>query len=405
MEVKEKSIVKIDPAQYGLTETKAKEIEAMFKPMLDKMVELEGEFNQIAGLEINEGICYKARELRLKYVKVRTGTANIHRELKAFYLNGGRFVDGWKNAQLFASQGIEEKLSAIENHYENLEKERIAKLQETRAAEMERLDPSYVDQYIPENLGEMSEDIWNNFIMGIKINYEARKDAEKKAEEERQEKIRLDKHELDRRERILPYHDYWQGIVDAGALRDLSDELFEDVFKELAAKKKEEDQKQEQIRKENLRLQEEAEQREKQAKIEAAKREKAEAERLAKEEAERKIREEKESQEREAYEVKLKKEREERERAEAELKAKKEAEEKARLEAEAKARAEEEARKKAEKDARLAPDKKKLERLASDISDIRFPDVKSQEAFEIIQKVRNQFEQINQFIITQSKNL
>ena len=68
MEVKEKSqaIVKINASEYGLTETKAKEIEAMFKPMLDKMVELEEEFNQIAGLEINEGTCYKARELRLK---------------------------------------------------------------------------------------------------------------------------------------------------------------------------------------------------------------------------------------------------------------------------------------------------------------------------------------------------
>ena len=403
MEVKEKSqaIVKIDSAQYGLTETKAKEIEAMFKPMLDKMVELEDEFNQIAGLEITEETCYKARELRLKYVKVRTGTANIHRELKAFYLNGGRFVDGWKNAQMFASQGIEEKLSAIENHYENLEKERIAALQEKRAGEIAK----YEVDYIPDNLGLMPDDVWSNFLLGTKTNYETRKEAEKKAEEERQEKIRLDKRESDRRERILPYRDYWQGIIDSGALRDLSDELFEDVFKKLAAKKKEEDQKQEQIRKENLRLQKEAEEREKQAKIEAAKREKAEAERLAKEEAERKIREEKEQKEREVYEAKLKKEREERERAEAELKAKKEAEEKARLEAEAKARAEEESRKKAEREAQLAPDKKKLEILASDISDIQFPDVKSQEAFDVIKKVRIELQKINQYIIIQSKNL
>ena len=104
MEKEINSIVKINPADYGLTETKAKEIEAMFKPMLQKMVELEEEYNEVVKLEINKDTCTKAKELRLKYVKVRTGTASIHKELKAFYLNGGRFVDGWKNAQLFASQ-------------------------------------------------------------------------------------------------------------------------------------------------------------------------------------------------------------------------------------------------------------------------------------------------------------
>jgi len=347
MEVKKKSqsIVKIDPAQYGLTETKAKEIEAMFKPMLDKMVELEEEFNQIAGLEINKETCQQARDLRLKYVKVRTGTANIHKELKAFYLNGGRFVDGWKNAQLFASQGMEQRLFDIEQHYENLERERIAKLQEKRASEMEKLDPSYVDQYIPENLGQMPEDIWNNFILGIKTNYEARKEAEHKTEQER---IAREKAETEERERI---------------------------------------------KQENIRLQKEAEERERQEKIEAEKREKEE-----------KAREEKEKKDRAAYEASLEKERKERKRAEAELQAKKEAEEQARIEAEAKAKAEEQAIKKAERDARLAPDKKKLEKLASDISDIQFPDVKSQEAKDLIEAVGNKLEQVSTYILQFAKD-
>jgi hypothetical protein len=52
--IKTKSIVKLDPKQYGLTETKAKEIEAMFAPMLTKMVELETEFNEVSGLEVNK---------------------------------------------------------------------------------------------------------------------------------------------------------------------------------------------------------------------------------------------------------------------------------------------------------------------------------------------------------------
>jgi len=403
MEVKEKSqsIVKLNPQEYGLTETKAKEIEAMFRPMLDRMVELEMEFNEIIKLEITEETCRKARELRLKYVKVRTGTAAIHKELKDFYLKGGRFVDGWRNAQLFASQGLEEKLSSIENYYENLEKKRIAKLQEKRASELE----GYEVDFIPDNLGQMSNSVWQNFILGTKTNYEARKEAERKAEKERQEQIRLDKRESDRKEKILPYQEYWQGIIDAGTLRDLSDEVFEEVFKKVIVEKKDDDEKRKRIQKENERLKKEAEEREKQARKEAEKRAKEEADRQKKLEAERKEREEKERKEREAYEAKLKKEREEREKAEAELRAKKEAEERARVEAELKALKEEQERKKAESKARLAPDKKKLEKLIYDIKMIQFPDVKSQEAFNIIKNVRKHFEDIKDYILTESENL
>jgi hypothetical protein len=355
METKEitQQIVKINPKDYGLTETKAKEIEAMFKPMLQKMVELENEFNQIVGLEIDEDTCQKARELRLKYIKVRTGTAEIHRELKAFYLNGGRFVDGWKNAQLFASQDHEKKLADIENYYENLERERIAKLQEKRAKELEK----YETEYISGDLGNMPENVWQNYLLGAKTNYENRKEAERKAEQER---IAREKAEAEERERI---------------------------------------------RKENEQLKKQAEERERLAKIEAEKRAKEEAERQKKLEAERKAREEKERKEREAYEAKLKKEREEREKVEAELRIKKAAEEKARKEAEAFAKAEEAERKLAEKRARLAPDKKKLKKLAEDILLTVYPDLKSQEAFNILQNVRVNQSKIAEYIMEQSKKL
>ena len=45
-------------------------------------------------------------------------------------------------------------------------------------------------------------------------------------------------------------------------MRDLSDEVFEAAFESILAAKKKDDQKQEQIRKDNLRLQKEAEERE-----------------------------------------------------------------------------------------------------------------------------------------------
>lgn len=177
------TLVKIDPKEFGLEESKASEIAAQFQPMLDKMVELETEFNEIVNLPIEDlNTSVKAKQLRLKYVKVRTGTADIHKLQKSFYLAGGRFVDGWKNAQLFASEGIEKRLEAIELYAINKEKERIATLQTERELQL--------SEYGAENLqslklGEMSNDVFANFLLGTKTGFENKKEAERVAEENR----------------------------------------------------------------------------------------------------------------------------------------------------------------------------------------------------------------------------
>lgn len=283
-------IVKIDPKEFGLEEAKANQIAEQFKPMLEKMVELEKEFNEIITLPIEEKeTAKKAKELRQKYVKVRTGTAEIHKTQKAFYLAGGRFVDGWKNAQLFASQGIEEKLEAIEKHAENLERERIDNLKNERA---KLLDGYGVENIDVLGLGSMSESVWNNFLAGTKLAYEQKIEAEKKAEQER---IEREKAEAEERKRI---------------------------------------------KEENERLKEEAEAQAKELEIERAR---VEEQRKVAEEKARKEREEieaKAAQEKAKQDAILKAERQAKEKLEAELKAKDEAEAKARKEAEEKAEAE-----------------------------------------------------------------
>lgn len=297
-EVKEVSIVKIDPREYGLEESKAADIAAQFKPMLDRMVELEKEYNEIIQLPIEDvATSRKAKELRLKYVKVRTGTAEIHKAQKAFYLAGGRFVDGWKNAQLFASQGIEEKLEAIEKHQENLEKERIEKLRAEREA---ALAPYGVENIEMLSLGHMADQVWENFLSGTKANHQAKLDAELLAEAE---KIEKEKAEADERERVR---------IENAKLKAEA-EAREKVIAEERAKAEKE------------RLAVEAARKKEQAAAEA----KLKAER---EVAEKKIREEREKAEAAAakakaeQDAKIKAEREAREKAEAELKAKQEAE-------------------------------------------------------------------------------
>ena len=173
-------------------------------------------------------------ELRAHYRKMRN---KIHKELKAFYLAGGRFVDGWKNAQLAASQGKEERLMSIKKHYENLEKERIAKLQEERAKLLEPYDLSV----IPENLGEVEPDVWENYLKGVKSNYEIRVQAEKKAEEERLEAERIEALRWKRADIIKPYYSFFEEPTDGRHLGHYSDEEFEALHADLKAKKEADD--------------------------------------------------------------------------------------------------------------------------------------------------------------------
>lgn len=189
------ALVKINPAEFGLSDNQAAQVEAAFRPMLEKMVGLEDEYNRVVSLPITPETIKEAHDLRMEYVRIRTGTAKIHKNAKAFYLAGGRFVDGWKNAQHFASQGKEEKLKAIEDYYENLERERIAKLQAERASTLQEYEPGY----IPEDLGKMEAEVWDKYLLGVKLAYDQRIEAERKAEEER---IAKEKAEAEEREKI-----------------------------------------------------------------------------------------------------------------------------------------------------------------------------------------------------------
>lgn len=225
-------LIKVDPREYNLEETKAKQISEVFKPMLDKMEALESEYNEIIKLELNEETSKAAKELRLKYVKVRTGTAEIHKKQKAFYRQGGLFIDGWKNAQLFASQNIEDKLLEIEKYQENLERERIKAITEERLAIVRQYDP----EFNVMNIGEYSVQFWNSFILGVKTAHE-----ETKKQKEVEEQLRLQA-ELDlvlhneRKEKLIPVWKFLTEDLKTENFGTWDEEMFEGLYQELREK-------------------------------------------------------------------------------------------------------------------------------------------------------------------------
>lgn len=375
-----KDIVKLDPQEYGLEESRAKEIAAQFQPMLDKMKELEDQYNEVLKLpEDDPETAKKAKRVRLEYVKVRTGTEKIHKKQKAFFLAGGRFVDGWKNTQKFASQGIEEKLKEIETYHERKEAERKERLRQER---WEKLS-NYMEEE-PNGLGNMEESVFENLLSGAKTAHEQKVEAERKAEEERQERERLDKLEQKRKIEIAPY---LQFANETPQVRELSEAGYSDLLGKLKKAKAKHDAEQEKIRKENERLRKEAE-------AERKRQEKIEAERKAKEEKERREREERQRKEREAHEEALRKEREERERVEAEIEAR-------RKEEEAERKRQAEAKRKAE----LAPDKDKLRSVVDQLVSIQMPSVKDEDAKEIEKEVEARLQEVISYIETEVEKL
>ena len=191
----EKQLIVIDPKEYGLEQNEAKQVEAVFTPMIAKMTELEDEFNEIVALPVEPDTCKKAKELRLKYVKIRTATADIHKKAKAYYLAGSRFVDGWRNAQQFASANKEDALMQIEKHFELLEQAAREKLGNERSAAL----APYVDDVSCYNLAEMSQQGFDQLLESSKIACEAKAKAEKEAEDAR---LEAEKKEREEQERI-----------------------------------------------------------------------------------------------------------------------------------------------------------------------------------------------------------
>jgi hypothetical protein len=182
------NIINLNPTEYGLEANEAKQVQAVFVPMIEKLTELEDEYNQVVAQEMTPELTKQAKELRLKFVKIRTETARIHKSAKAYYLAGGRFVDGWKNAQLQASGQKEEKLKEIEDYYENLERQRREDLHQSR---IEMISP-YVEDKTGLDFRTMEEDVFQAYLSTKKQAHEDRIKAEAEAEQERIAKEKAD---------------------------------------------------------------------------------------------------------------------------------------------------------------------------------------------------------------------
>lgn len=188
-------LVVVDMSEYGMDADKAQAVKKDFDVVLSKAVELESGLKEVLALPITPETCAKAKTLRLRCVKIRTGITAVHKERKAFYLSGGRAVDGLKNAYIHAVSGIEDKLKEIETHYERIEEERLKALQAER---VERLSP-FVEDARERDLTKFEADEFEALFQMKKKQHEDLIEAQRQAEADR---VAKEKAEADERERI-----------------------------------------------------------------------------------------------------------------------------------------------------------------------------------------------------------
>jgi len=300
------ALVQTGTKEFALEQNMAIAIATRFLPNIDATKALNEKFQEVVAKEINEETVKEAKTLRLQYVKLRTGTAVIHKTEKIAFLNGGRFVDSCKAAQLLNGEPCEIKLKEIEDHFETMRKEAVKKLQVEREAYL----IEFGVEVFPSLLGEMEQAVWDNYINGVKLNFEA-----KKAEAAEVEALRAKQEE--------------EAKAEQERIRLENEQLKADAIEREATAKKEQATRD---KADAARIAKE--------KVEQAARDKADAERIAKakeeqEERDRlaKVEADKARKAREAAEAKLAEERKDRERVEAEERSKREA-----LEAELKAK-------------------------------------------------------------------
>lgn len=270
-------IVKVEaPKEIAVEQVSA--VKEAFQPTFEAMAELEPRYKALTDIKLVEPTkeqCGEARAVRLLLVKTRTGTATTHKTLKADALIYGRYLDGMKKAQLIACEKRESDLMDIEKHFENIEKERREQLQEERAERLQKFEVGF----IPDNLADMDDDAWCDYIGGVAAAHNQRIADEKKAEEDR---IVKEKAEAEERERVVKENERLK------AERDEREKLETERRKlEAAERQAIEDKARKEREAHEAALQAERDEREKLERENAARQEQDRKDREAKEAAER----------------------------------------------------------------------------------------------------------------------
>ena len=121
----------------------------------------------------------------------------VRKELKEGYLKGGRAVDDIANVIKALIVPLEENLEKQEKFAENLEAERKAKVEAQRALELRKYLETDEDLNL-YNYKDMTDEIFVNLLGTLKLSFDVKQEAIRKAEQDRIELVEKEKAEQER---------------------------------------------------------------------------------------------------------------------------------------------------------------------------------------------------------------
>lgn len=294
----------VKPEDFNIDKKSALELTKDLTQVIKERSVLEAQYAEAVKTEITPENIEVFRKLRLKIRDNRTkGIEPWHRTNKDYFLRGGQFIDAIKRMQVAINERMEDNLKEMEDHFVNLEKERISELHESRVAILNEYDYDTSSG----QFGELSEDLFQAMVNLAKDQQEKRKEEERLLEEKRKEEERKAAEIAMRKDKLLPYGMF----LDPGvAIESISEVEFNAYLerlekakadflkeKEEAEKKaKEAEEKRKKAEKEAAALRAEAEAKAKEEARVAAELKAAEA-RKAEEERQKKLEEERKAQE------------------------------------------------------------------------------------------------------------
>ena len=163
------------PELFGIEPNKAQEMVSGLSTTIAERQVLKDAYIDVIQLEINAENLPIFKELRLKFVKIRTSIDKWHKANKAFYLAGGRFVDAIKNKEIAETEEIEAKLMEAEKFFENQEKQKAKVLNDLRIS---KISP-WVENAEQMDFKEFSDEDFDDFVFGKKVKHEQRLEAER----------------------------------------------------------------------------------------------------------------------------------------------------------------------------------------------------------------------------------
>lgn len=182
--------------QNALPAEAAQSLTTSFAPSFKEAGEILAQSRQIVVTSPDQKLQIKlARDYRLALRAIRVGADKKRKELKDVSLRQGRAIDGFFNILLHLTDTEEQRLAAQEEFVERQEAARkeALKVERTKFSVELGIDPNLYQ------LGDMSEETFQNLIEGTRLARAAQAERERKAEAER---IALAKAEAEERERI-----------------------------------------------------------------------------------------------------------------------------------------------------------------------------------------------------------